>query len=381
MCTHAATSHHTQTLWRIIAGAALLFAANSTFAEDVTWLTEVTTPPASPTAADAGKLAPLLVDADGKPITTREAWEQRRQAIRDEWLRFLGPMPTPRPPVALEVLTRDSCIKYDRVLVRYESEPGLPVEGFLLTPRGCTPQSPRPGVVALHPTTPVSIAGIAGVSGPLQSQIGRMLAERGFVVFCPRCFLWQNAADFDQAVSNFSQRHPNTRGMAKMLYDAMRGVDVLESLPYVDKQRLASVGHSLGAKETLYLAAFDERIKAAVASEGGLTFASTNWDAAWYLGPRIHDADFRLNHHQLLALIAPRPFLIFGGESGPGAADGERSWPLIQAATPVWQLYGTPARLGLYNHREGHTLSPESFDRLAEWLAVYLHLEPTSAKQ
>ena len=57
--------------------------------------------------------------------------------------------------------------------------------------------------------------------------------------------------------------------MAKMLYDAMRAVDVLESLPYVDKQRLASVGHSLGAKETLYLAAFDERIKAAVASEGG----------------------------------------------------------------------------------------------------------------
>lgn len=64
------------------------------------------------------------------------------------------------------------------------------------------------------------------------------------------------------------------------------------------------MGHSLGAKEALYLAAFDERIKAAVASEGGTGFRSTNWDAAWYLGPAIRDENFSLNHHQLLALIA-----------------------------------------------------------------------------
>jgi pimeloyl-ACP methyl ester carboxylesterase len=169
--------------------------------------------------------------------------------------------------------------------------------------------------------------------------------------------------------------------MAKMLYDAMRAVDVLESLPYVDKQRLASVGHSLGAKETLYLAAFDERIKAAVASEGGITLPSTNWDASWYLGPAIHDAAFRLNHHQLLALIAPRPFLVLGGETGPGAADGDRSWPLIEAAVPVWKLYDAPIRLGLYNHHQGHSLSPESFARMAEWLSVYLHAAPTPVTQ
>ena len=74
----------------------------------------------------------------------------------------------------------------------------------------------------------------------------------------------------------------------------------------------------------------------------------------------------------MLGLIAPRPFLILGGESGPGAADGDRSWPLITAALPAWRLYGEPVRLGLLNHRQGHSLSPESFDRLAEWLQAYL---------
>ncbi len=105
-------------------------------------------------------------------------------------------------------------------------------------------------------------------------------------------------------------------GMAKMLYDAMRTVDVLESLPEVDRNRIGAVGHSLGTKETLYLAALDERVKVAVASEGGIGFRSTNWDAPWYLGEAIRDEQFPLNHHQLLALIAPRPILILGGESG-----------------------------------------------------------------
>jgi dienelactone hydrolase len=57
--------------------------------------------------------------------------------------------------------------------------------------------------------------------------------------------------------------------MAKMLYDAMVAVDILAALPEVDPKRLCSVGHSLGAKEVLYLAAFDERIRATVSSEGG----------------------------------------------------------------------------------------------------------------
>jgi len=160
--------------------------------------------------------------------------------------------------------------------------------------------------------------------------------------------------------------------MRKMLWDASRAVDILTSLRDVDGQRVGAVGHSLGAKEVLYLAAFDERIRAAVASEGGIGFSFTNWDAPWYLGEAIHAPGFPLNHHQLLALIAPRAFLVLAGESGPGAADGDRTWPYLQAALPVYRLFGAPARLGLFNHRQGHTIPPEALKRLIEWLQVYL---------
>ncbi len=55
-----------------------------------------------------------------------------------------------------------------------------------------------------------------------------------------------------------------------MLLDGMVAMNVLESLPSVDPKRMGAIGHSLGAKEALYLAAFDPRVRAAVSSEGGV---------------------------------------------------------------------------------------------------------------
>jgi dienelactone hydrolase len=357
-----------------VVGACLLgpCALTCVWADDVSWLFRVQTAPPDIPRQGIGTLAPLLIDQKGQAIATRDGWEEQRKRIRDEWRKFLGPMPDPRPAVKLEVLKTQEVRRVYKELVRYECEPGMFVEGYLLRRIGALDGRKRPGIVAFHQTTQDTIDEVAGVSGPRDMWIGESLVHSGFVVFCPRCFLWQDAANFDEAVARHRRRHPQSLGMAKMLYDAMRGVDVLASLPDVDADHIGAVGHSLGAKETLYLAAFDERIKAAVASEGGLGFRSTNWDAPWYLGPAIRDEGFPLNHHQLLALIAPRPFLILGGEAGPGAADGDRSWPLLEAALPVWKLYGEPTRLGLRNHHRGHALPNVEFFYLNEWLKTYV---------
>ena len=334
-------------------------------AQDVPWLAEVTTSPPHPVLPQAGRIEPLLDPAD----TTPHDWQRRRTELRQRWVDFLGPMPA-AGPLQLRVVRSEALESVDRRLVEYDGEPGLRVRAWLIEPRM---RSGRlPALVALHQTTSATIDEVAGVSGPDAMQIGLKLARRGFVVLCPRCFLWQDVDGYDAAVQRLRERHPRTTGMAKMLYDARRAVDVLESLESVDAGRIGAVGHSLGGKEVLYLAAFDERVRAAVASEGGLGLRSTNWDAPWYLGPAIRDERFPLNHHQLLALIAPRPFLVLGGESGPGAADGDRSGVLINAALPAWRLSGSPQRLGLLNHREGHAIPDAAFDRIAAWLEAYV---------
>ena len=93
--------------------------------------------------------------------------------------------------------------------------------------------------------------------------------------------------------------------------------------PTSTRDRIGAIGHSLGAKEALYLAAFDHRVRATVSSEGGIGLADSNWDAPWYLGEAIRRPGFALEHGQVLALAAPRAFLLIGGDS----ADGDASWP------------------------------------------------------
>ena len=309
---------------------------------EVSWLAEVQRAPRQPPVFDVGTLRPLLIDAGDRPVRDRDTWLKRRAELRTAWLTFLGPMPAAPANTEVTILRDDSLTDCSRKLIRYECEAGLFVEAYLLRSTDPKFTGPRPGIVALHQTTKNTIDETAGLSGPESLQLGLKLARRGFVVICPRCYLWQDVESLPAAVDQFQKRHPDAKGMHKMLYDASRAVDILAAQPDVDAKRLGAVGHSLGAKEVLYLAAFDDRIQASVASEGGLAFRSTNWDAPWYLGPKIRDAGFDRNHHELLALIAPRAMLILGGESGPGAADGDRSWPLVEAAIPVYRLFDVP---------------------------------------
>lgn len=341
---------------------------------DVPWLAEVQQAPRDLKPVDTGYFEPLLVAEDGSPVTNVAEWEKRRSQLRDRWMDFLGPMPE-RPPVKLTTVAEDHPEGCRRIRVRYESEAGIAVDGYLLYPDPIG-EAPRAALVVLHSTTPDTIDEVAGVKGRDAQALGLIFARQGIVVFCPQCFLWNDPSiEYLEAVARFKERHPNTLGMRKMLNDAQCAVDILASLPEVDAKRIGAVGHSLGAKETLYLAAFDERVKAAVFSEGGIGLGFTNWHDPWYLGQGIRDPAFKLNHHQLLALIAPRAFLILAGESGPpntSVADGDRTWPFVEAALPVYKLYGESARIGLYNHRQGHTIPPAALDKSADWLITHL---------
>jgi dienelactone hydrolase len=313
----------------------------------------------------------VLFDAEHRPIATAAAWQARRAVLSGQWRAFLGAIPGPRAGDAVAVLEEDRPAGVVRQLVRYESEPGLPVEGYLLRPQG--PGAGRPGVVVLHSTVDYTIRQPAGLEGPGDKHIGLHLARRGYVAFCPRCFLWQYGTPkrLAAAVDWLQQRHPGVSGMAKMLHDAGRAVDILASQADVSRDRLGAIGHSLGAKEALYLAAFDTRIRATVSSEGGIGLGYSNWDAPWYLGAEIHRRGFDLDHGQVLALAAPRAFLLIGGDS----ADGAASWPYIAAALPVWALTGAPTALGLFNHHQGHAFPAVAQERSYQWLDWFLRPE------
>lgn len=346
--------------------AAAVAAVTGTRAAEVSWLDEIQRP-VHPPASGWPDLPPLVPGGAAAPPTW-EGWQALRPRVLAAWRDVLGPMPVMEPPRPRS-LRREDGDGYSRELVEYDAEPGLPTQAWVLRPAGVSTDR-RPAVVALHSTVNETIDGIAGlVPDGSDRALGVHLARRGFVVICPRCFLWQDAAGFDAAVAAFRKRHPDTLGIHKMLHDARRALDLVAGLPEVDPQRVGACGHSLGAKEALYLAAFDDRIRTAVAHDGGIGRGFSNWDAPWYLG---RDVPAALDHHQLLALVAPRAFLLQGAGMGPGAADGDRSWPYVAAALPIHRLGREPPRLGLEVHGAGHRLTDHVVERLTEWLTVTL---------
>lgn len=338
--------------------------------KDVSWLAEIQERPAK-LPAGAKDFPSLLVDDQGQAITTIEAWEKKRQQLRSWWTEFLGKLPAERDPAkppALKVLEEDETGGVTRQRVEYEVEPGLKTEAYVCRPTKLT--GPAPGVVCFHSTVDHSIRQPAGLAPDVQKAFGLKFAKQGRIVFSPRNFLWPTNDKIvaKEETAKYLARVPNSTGMAKMLYDSLVAVDILAQLPGVDAKRLGSVGHSLGAKEVLYLAAFDERIKTTVSSEGGIGIRFSNWNAPWYLGPAVDEPTFTREHHELLALCAPRPFLLIGGES----ADGDKGWPFIHAALPVYRLYGDKQLVGQFNHRAGHAVPPIAEQRIEEWFATYL---------
>jgi hypothetical protein len=73
----------------------------------------------------------------------------------------------------------------------------------------------------------------------------------------------------------------------------------------------------------------------------------------------VKNPEFGRDHEEVLALVAPRAFLLIGGES----ADGAQSWPYIEANLGLWSLHDAQERIGLLRHRFGHDFPPAGPER------------------
>ncbi|AMV34999.1 Alpha/beta hydrolase family protein [Pirellula sp. SH-Sr6A] len=347
-------------------------------AQDVSWLADVQV--AIP-AVQNGASKPLPTLAPIPSLSSEDDFKRFRERTLRDWQRYLGAfdLSDARTPPAMEVLETERVDEgLLRRLVRYETEPGQFVEAYILAREDLPSFSPA--VVVFHSTVQHSIRQCVGLGDPnkgnaptedeLRKAYALHLARRGFITFSPRNYLWIHNTKLDAVgeAKQFLSRNGDRKGMARMLYDSIRAVDALLSVEGVDPKRIGAVGHSLGAKEVLYLAAFDERIRASVSSEGGIGIAQSNWEADWYLGAPCKTPGFPRDHHQLVACIAPRPFLVIGGN----ASDGIESVPYLAAAKPAYEVFHAEKRLGLFNHGLGHAVPESSLERTIEWLETYL---------
>jgi hypothetical protein len=351
--------------WLLLSLAGALPAAAA-----VDWPALVQKPYAKLSVDDIG-LRPLLVTADGKKITTREQWAQARRKLLEAWQARLGKPPAPATRLDVKTEATQKGEGYTRLLVSFRSEGDDRIRAYLLIPTGLKKGEKRPAVVVFHPTTLETLRQPAGLGKRPEMALAVHLVRRGYVTLSPECYIMKDAGPKAQAAA-LEKRRPGWTGLGKMTFDASRCVDFLESRPEVDARHIGCIGHSLGAKEVLYAMAFEPRFQVGVFNEGGIGLRMSNWTDPWYLTARMKDHIPALENHQVLALVAPRPFLVLGGDS----ADGDRSWTFIQAVLPVYRLLGAGDRIGLSNHKGKHSF-PRKARRLAyRWLDHWLDFKP-----
>ena len=322
------------------------------------------------------ELAPLF--PPDAPLSMR-SWEEQRSTLRQQWDRVLGTPSYGAFDRGEEVVDTFSTSEYSARVFRQRTSPDTRQLVVLMVPRQMG-RSPCPGAVVpfYHPD---DVAGYdleqrRPILKGKSIQFGRHLVQQGYVVACLEAFPFNTVPDpqsdesfawWSAAADKLLRENPQWTGMGKLVWDACLAVDLLLKQPEVDPRRVAMMGHSLGGKIVLYGACLDERVNAAVVSDPGIGYSFSNWDAPWYLDGKLRGRECRLAHHQLLALCAPRSFLLVAGEF-----DGPASWQYINAVKPVYGLYGREDGIGCLDHGTGHRPTEESLVGAYRWLAEQL---------
>lgn len=304
-------------------------------------------------------------------IRNAEEWKSRKAELRKKWEAVLGSMGLqPQVPAVRHVATQEEAL-FKGELLYLQVEPDYWEKIYVMLPHGADASRPLPVVIVPYydVDTPAGKSmGGRQSTPPGTRAYGHLAAQYGMAAVAIRWFGESYGENSSEVVANLKMRHPNTTGLGKWVWDAQRLLDYMATRPEFDMERVGMIGHSLGGKMTLYAAAMDERIRVAVSSEPGIGLTFSNYDDFWYLGERIRKLEPGTDHHELLALIAPRPFLLIGGDS----ADNDKSWYYINAARRVYSLFGAPHRVGYLNHRKGHSPTPEAISLAMEWLRYFL---------
>ncbi|HUQ90712.1 MAG TPA: SUMF1/EgtB/PvdO family nonheme iron enzyme [Bryobacteraceae bacterium] len=292
------------------------------------------------------------------------------RALKAKWQKIVGaPMIKPLPPQVRQVETIHDP-SYTGELMYLQTEPDSWERILVLRPKEPV-RVPTPVVIVPYYDVDVpagrNLGGRTFAPGAVRAY-AQLAAQRGYIAIAIRWFGESYGERYDEAVANLKLRHPNTTGLGKWVWDAQRLLDYVYTLPDVDRDRIGIIGHSLGAKMALYAAALDDRIKAVVFSEGGIGFRMSNYEDFWYLGEAMRSLEPGTDQHELLALLAPRPFLLIGGDE----YDKAESWHYINAARAVYKLHGKPENIGYFNHHSGHTPTLEAVTHGMRWLDHFL---------
>ena len=327
----------------------------------------------------SGQSDPPVIDllvyesAAGKirKVKSLRQWQKKRNQILYGMQQVMGPLPdaSKKVPPDLQIIEETTVDGVRRIKISFASEMNDRIPAYLLIPLDV--KEPVPGILCLHQTISIGKGEPAGLGGSPNLDYAFELAARGYITLAPD---YPNYGEyrFDPYQNGY------VSATMKGIWNHMAAVDLLQSLPEVDPERIGCIGHSLGGHNTLFLAVFDQRVKAVVTSCGFNSFFKyylgdlTGWSHKGYM-PRIASVYEKDPHKMpfdftgILGALAPRAVFI-NAPLKDSNFEVSGVYDCVNAAKPVYKLLKAPEKIQMTNPDVPHDFPPEAREAAYEFL-------------
>ena len=314
-------------------------------------------------------------------LQTTEDVRKRGHWVREIMTAALGPWPPERTPLNAQVTGQFSRERYRVEKLVFQSRPGFYVTANLYLPPLSMGEGPFPAVLG-----PCGHTMLGKAYEPYQ-KVYSTLASLGFVVLTydppgqGERLMYYDVSLGESLLGSSTVEHSmaglqcllsGSNAASYFIWDGIRGIDYLTSRPEVDASRIAVTGNSGGGTLTAYIAALDDRVKAAAP-----TCYITSWKAMWDTYG-MADAEQNLipivaqgfDYSDYIMPFAPKPYLVNAGIQDFFSIRGARE--TAKEMGRIYSLWGNQDRFMLFESDEGHGYTKPRREATYAWLGKHL---------
>lgn len=300
--------------------------------------------------------------------TSKAQWDGDKVALRSQLWKKFGVSYDNSLALDMRILSTVDCDGYRIDNLIYQSRPDFYVTASLYVPSG---EGVFPAVINTHGHY------MQGRFADRVQSRGHILAQNGFVSLSVDAYGSGERAEtqcdysYHGAHAGMSLFDVGQSLLGIQVVDNMRGVDLLQSLSFVNADAIGSTGASGGGNQSMWLTAMDERIKAGVpvVSVGSFEMSVASCNCVCETLPGVLDI---AEQSHILGLIAPRPLLICNNLQDLRWFHPTEMLRSFNGGKKIYELLGGGDNLAYEIFDRPHGYYPEVRESMLGWMTKHL---------
>jgi hypothetical protein len=295
-------------------------------------------------------------------------WKEYRRELREKIIQKAGVIIDPKLPLNIKETGTIQMKGYTIKKIAFQTRPGVYTTANLYVPDG---EGPFPAVISMHGHWD------NGRVHEVPQARGHLLALNGYVCLSVDAFgsgertTIHGVDEYHGANLGGSLLNVGESLIGVQISDNIKGVDLLSSLSYVDSDNIGATGASGGGNQTMWLAAIDERVKAAIPVVSVGTFES------YVMGSNcicetMTDGLTLSEEAGVLALVAPRALEIYNVRKDNPAFSPSEMLRSYNNAKPIFEMYGVGTNIRNQIFDLSHGYHPEMREAMLGWFDFHL---------